>query len=150
MEQGVADIGIAGLDIIMEEPKEVYELLDLKNIGRCKMVVAGKPDKLEDYKILHFTKIATKYVNIAKKFFDKKDVSIKILKLNGSLEIAPLIGLSDYIVDITQTGRTLKENGLVVMEEIFDSYAKILCNKVAFKLKKHDILKLMDVLSDKV
>jgi len=148
VEQGAADIGVVGLDVMKEEPKEVYEILDLENIGKCSMVVAGKPEKIEDYKILHFTKVATKYVNIARSFFEDKDVSINIIKLNGSVEIAPIIGLSDYIVDITQTGKTLKENGLVVMEKIFDSYAKIICNKAAFRIKKYDIFKILDKLSD--
>ncbi len=148
VEQGGADLGVVGLDVLKEDPKDVYELLDLKNIGKCKMVVAGKPEKLEDYKILHFTKVATKYVNIAKRFFEEKDVSINIIKLNGSVEIAPIIGLSDYIVDITQTGNTLKENGLIVMEEIFESYAKIICNKASFKIKKRDIFKILAKFTD--
>lgn len=148
VEQGAADIGIVGLDVLKEEPKNVYELLDLHNIGKCKMVVAGKSEKLEDYKMLHFTKIATKYVNIAKEFFEKKDVAIKIIKLNGSVEIAPMIGLSDYIVDITQTGKTLKENELMIMEEIFESYAKLICNKASFRTKKRDIFKILGRFSD--
>ncbi len=148
VEQGAADLGVVGLDVLKEEPKDVYELLDLKDIGKCKMVVAGKPEKLEDYKMLHFTKIATKYVNIAKKFFEEKDVSINIIKLNGSVEIAPIIGLSDYIVDITQTGKTLKENGLTIMEEIFDSYAKVICNKASFRTKKSDIFKILEKFTD--
>lgn len=150
VEQGVADLGIVGLDVIEEEPKDVYEPLDLRNVGRCKMIVASKPDKVEDYRMLHFTMIATKYVNVAKRFFKKKDVSVKIIKLSGSVEIAPIIGLSDYIVDITQTGKTLKENGLVIVEEIFESYAKVVCNKASFKTKKYDILKLLNILADKV
>ncbi len=150
VERGVADIGFVGLDVLREEPKDVYELLSLKDIGRCKMVVAGKEDKLENYKMLHFTSVATKYVNIAKEFFEKKDVSIKIIKLSGSVEIAPTIGLSDYIVDIAQTGKTLQENALVVIDEIFESYAMLICNKVSFRTKKDDIFKIVEVLTDKV
>ncbi len=148
VEQGVADLGIVGLDVLKEDPKDIYELLDFKDIGKCKMVVAGKPEKFDDYKMLHFTKVATKYVNITKRFFEEKDVSINIIKLNGSVEIAPIVGLSDYIVDITQTGKTLKENGLIVMEEIFESYAKAICNKASFRIKKRDIFKIMSKLTD--
>ncbi|RKQ33169.1 ATP phosphoribosyltransferase [Oceanobacillus halophilus] len=136
VEKGAADIGIVGKDNIMESQADVYELLDLK-IGKCKFSVAGRPE--------HPTKgnqkltIATKYPNVAKKHFQKKGQTIETVKLNGSVELAPIIGLSDYIVDIVETGSTLKENGLVVLEDIENISTRLIVNKASFATKANEV-----------
>lgn len=144
VERGAVDIGIVGKDTILEEDREVYEIADLE-FGKCKFSVAA----LEGYKIDPTRKIrvATKYVNVAKRYFKNTGRQVEIIKLNGSIELAPLIGLSDVIVDIVETGRTLKENGLVVIEDISDISARLIANKVSFKFKNDRIKKVMDDLN---
>ncbi len=144
VERGAVDIGIVGKDTILEENREVYEIADLE-FGKCKFSVAA----LEGYKIDPTRKIrvATKYVNVAKRYFKNTGRQVEIIKLNGSVELAPLIGLSDVIVDIVETGRTLKENGLVVLEDISDISARLIANKVSFKFKNDRIKKVMDDLN---
>lgn len=136
VEKGAADIGIIGKDTIMEEQPDVYEFVDL-NIGKCQVAVAGFPkQKLQNGAPIT---VATKYPSIAKTFFDEKRIRVETIKLNGSVELAPLIGLSDVIVDIVETGTTLKENGLVVLEKVVDISARIIVNKASYATKTTQI-----------
>ncbi|WP_066314626.1 ATP phosphoribosyltransferase [Bacillus sp. FJAT-29814] len=131
VEHGVADVGIAGKDVLLEEERDVYELLDLK-ISTCYLAVAGMPDtKMNDVA----PRVATKYPNVAEAYFREQGEQVEIIKLNGSIELAPLIGLSDRIVDIVSTGRTLKENGLVEYERIGDVTSRLIVNPVSYRLK---------------
>jgi len=133
VEKGAADIGIVGKDVLLEHPAQVYELLNL-NIGRCKMCVAGYEDRPLPYgkKMV----VGTKYPLIAKTYFNTKNQLVDIIKLNGSVELAPLIGLSDCIVDIVESGNTLKENGLSVLEEICEISSCLIVNQVSLKTKR--------------
>lgn len=139
---GAADIGIVGLDTILEEGRNLYECLDL-NIGKCKMCVAAYPEKKEIIMGNDWIKVATKYPNIARKYFESKNKKAEIIKLNGSVELGPLVGLSDCIVDIVESGRTLKENGLEVIDEICDLSARVIVNKVSIKTKYEEISKIL-------
>ena len=141
VERGAADIGIAGKDILLEYSPEVYELLDL-NIGKCRMAVAGKKSFRDDG--ARTLKVATKFVNIAKAYYASVSRDIDIIKLNGSIEIAPILGLSDVIVDIVETGTTLKENDLAVLETIVPISARLIANKSSFKFKTAEIEKLVE------
>ena len=136
VERGAADIGVCGKDILAEYAPNVYELLDLKK-GVCKMAVAAKKDLYDDGE--NTLKVATKFVNCAKAYYAKKGRAIDVIKLNGSIEIAPILGLSDVIVDIVETGTTLKENDLVVIKEIFPISARLIANKASFKFKTQEI-----------
>ena len=140
VERGAADIGIAGKDILLEYAPDVYELLDL-NIGKCRMAVAAKRDFRDDRR--KTLKVATKFVNIAKAHYAASSRDIDIIKLNGSIEIAPILALSDVIVDIVETGKTLKENDLEVIEEIVPISARLISNKASFKFKTDEIEKLV-------
>ena len=141
VERGAADIGIAGKDILLEYAPDVYELLDL-NIGKCRMAVAAKRDFRDDRR--KTLKVATKFVNIAKAHYAASSRDIDIIKLNGSIEIAPILALSDVIVDIVETGKTLKENDLEVIEEIVPISARLISNKASFKFKTDEIEKLVN------
>jgi len=147
VEHGAADLGICGKDIILENKKDFYEVLNL-GFGFCKMVVAGP----KEAKISFLTnkRVATKFPNIAEDFFKKKGENVEIIKLNGSVELAPIVGLAEVIVDIVETGNTLKENGLVIIEEIFSSTAELIVNKASLKTKsqriKDIIIRLKEVL----
>lgn len=136
VERGAADIGVAGKDILLEYSPDVYELLDL-NIGKCRMAVAAKRDFYDDNQ--RTLRVATKFVNIAKKYYSSKCREIDIIKLNGSIEIAPILSLSDVIVDIVETGTTLKENDLEVFETILPISARLISNKSAYKFKTAEI-----------
>lgn len=141
VETGAADIGIVGKDVIMEEQKEVYELVDLK-MSNCQIVIAGYPDtELSNRSKLI---VATKYPQIAMTYFAKKKQPVEIIRLNGSIELAPLIGMSDVIVDIVETGTTLKENGLIVLEEIAKSSARIIVNKASYAIKTKEVTVLLE------
>lgn len=135
MEYGAADIGIIGKDVLREEQKDVYELLDL-GFGKCRLMMAVPEAKLrpemEDYAHL---RVATKYPRCAKEFFDAQGIQMDIVKLNGSIELGPLIGLAECIVDIVETGTTIRENKLVEVARIFPSTARLIANPVSFKLK---------------
>ena len=136
VEKGAADIGIIGKDTIMEDQPDVYELVDLK-LGKCQVIVAGFPtQKFQNGAPLT---VATKYPLITKAFFDKKGIRVETIKLNGSIELAPLIGLSEVIVDIVETGTTLKENGLVILDKIVDISARLIVNKASFATKTNQI-----------
>ncbi|OZU88996.1 ATP phosphoribosyltransferase [Virgibacillus indicus] len=142
VEKGAADIGIVGKDNILESQADVYEMLDLK-LGKCKFVVAGKSQQLEEKQKLT---IASKYPVIAIKHFQKKGQSIETVKLNGSVELAPLIGLADYIVDIVETGNTINENGLTIIEEIEDISTRLIVNKASFATKSENIRQFINSL----
>jgi len=141
VERGAADIGVAGKDILLEYAPDVYELLDLKT-GKCKMAVAGKKDFKDDTE--KTLRVATKFVNIAAEFYSKKSRDIDIIKLNGSIELAPILELSDVIVDIVETGTTLKENDLAVLETIVPISARLIANKASFKFKTKEIENIRD------
>ena len=147
VERGAADIGVCGKDILLEYEPDDYELLDL-NIGKCRMAVAGKKDFYDDN--TQTLKVATKFVNVAKKYYSGKCRDIDIIKLNGSIEIAPILDLSDVIVDIVETGTTLKENDLEVKEEIFPISARLIANKASFKFKTAEIEKIAEFLAEQV
>lgn len=136
VEKGAADIGIVGKDTIMEDPVDVYELLDL-GIGKCQLAVAGFPEK--EFSSSAILTVASKYPAVAKNYFDSKGIRVETIKLNGSVELAPLIGMSDVIVDIVESGATLKENGLVVLEEIADVSARLIVNKASYATKTTQI-----------
>ena len=136
VERGAADIGVAGKDILLEYSPDVYELLDLK-IGKCRMAVAAKKDFRDNTS--ETLRVATKFSNIAQKFYNEKCRDIDIIHLNGSIEIAPILGLSDVIVDIVETGKTLYENDLEPIETIVPISARLIANKSSFKFKGEKI-----------
>ena len=144
VERGAADIGVAGKDILLEYSPEVYELLDLKT-GVCKMAVAAPVDFRDDPS--RTLKVATKFANIAKDYYLKRGRDIDIIHLNGSIEIAPILGLTDVIVDIVETGKTLKENNLEVIEDIVPISARLIANKSSFKFKNEPIERILSSLS---
>lgn len=136
VERGAADIGVAGKDILLEYEPDIYELLDL-NTGKCKMAVAAKKDFRDDNG--RTLRVATKFSNIAAGYYMSKGRDIDIIHLNGSIEIAPILGLSDVIVDIVETGTTLKENDLKVIETIVPISARFIANKSSYKFKYNPI-----------
>ena len=147
VERGAADIGVAGKDILLEYSPDVYELFDL-NIGKCRMAVAAKRDFYDDNQ--KTLRVATKFVNIAKKYYSNKCREIDIIKLNGSIEIAPILALSDVIVDIVETGTTLKENDLEVFETILPISARLISNKSAYKFKTTEIENILQGIESQV
>jgi ATP phosphoribosyltransferase len=147
VERGAADIGVAGKDILLEYSPDVYELLDL-NIGKCRMAVAAKKDFRDNTE--KTLRVATKFPNIAKEYYSKKGRDIDIIKLNGSIEIAPILNLSDVIVDIVETGKTLLENNLEPKEDIVPISARLIANKSGFKFKTQQIEKIKDALKAQV
>lgn len=147
VERGAADIGVAGKDILNEYEPNVYELLDL-NTGICKMMVAA-PANFHDDKS-RTLRVATKFVNVARTYYASKSRDIDIIKLNGSIEIAPILGLSDVIVDIVETGTTLRENNLKVYEDIFPISARLISNKSSFQFKTSQIENLVEAMKVQV
>lgn len=144
VEYGAADIGIVGKDTILEENRKLFEVLDL-GLGKCKMCVCGPESAAENLKNHELIRVATKYPHIAKNyFFDEKRQTVEIIKLNGSVELAPLVGLSEVIVDIVETGSTLKENGLKVLEEVCPLSARIVVNQVSMKMENERISRIID------
>ena len=143
VEYGAADIGIVGLDTILEEGRSLYEVLDL-NVGKCRMCVAG-PESARELLMHHEQiRVATKYPNIAKDYFyNQKHQTVEIIKLNGSIELAPIVGLSEVIVDIVETGSTLRENGLVVLEKVCDLSARMVVNHVSMKTENERITRII-------
>lgn len=148
VERGAADVGIVGEDVLIEEAygADVYEILDL-GIGRCRMAVAGIAGKKVD--MSGRITVGTKYPRIARMYFEKNHHSVDIIKLNGSVELAPLVGLSDVIVDIVETGNTLRANGLEVLQYFMDFSARMICNPVSFKMKYDEIYRLAEIVKDK-
>ncbi len=148
VERGAADIGVAGRDILLEYEPDVYELCDL-NIGKCHMCVAAKTGFYDDRR--KTLRVATKFSNCAKRYYHAKGREIDIIHLNGSIEIAPILELSDVIVDIVETGTTLKENNLEVIDKIFPVSAYLIANKASFKFKTdviEDVVKHLEVWND--
>ena len=144
VEYGAADIGIVGKDTILEEGRNLYEMVNLK-FGACKMVVAGPSELKGRLDEVASKRVATKYPNIAREYFQiKKGETIDIIKLNGSVELAPLVGLSEVIVDIVESGKTLKENGLEPLEEICNLSARLVVNRVSMKMEKDRIMDIVN------
>lgn len=148
VERGAADIGIVGEDVLLEDAPgaAVYEILDL-GIGRCRMAVAGVAGHKVD--MSRRITVGTKYPRIARRYFEENHHSVDIIKLNGSVELAPLVGLSDVIVDIVETGNTLRANGLEVLQYFMDFSARMICNPVSFKIKYDEIKRIADIVKDK-
>lgn len=143
VEYGVADLGVVGKDTLMEESRDLYEVLNL-GFGACRMAVAGPAELMGKLDDIPDKRVATKYPKVARDYFELvKKESIEVIKLNGSVELAPLVGLSEVIVDIVESGRTLKENNLVVLEEICDISARLVVNKVSMKMKNDRIRELI-------
>ncbi|MDD5602959.1 MAG: ATP phosphoribosyltransferase [Eubacteriales bacterium] len=143
VEYGAADIGIAGRDTLLEEGRNVYEVLDL-GFGACRMVLAGPGAIKDSFSLMSNKRVATKYPRIAREYFDHKmKESVEIIKLSGSVELAPLTGLSDVIVDIVESGKTLKENGLEVFETIASISARMIVNRVSMKMESDRINKII-------
>lgn len=147
VERGAADVGVVGKDIILEYNPDIYELIDM-GIGKCRVCVAGIKDERPDTE--KTLRIATKFENIAKDYYRKKGRDIEIIKLNGSIELAPILGLSDVIVDIVETGTTLKENNLEVKEEIVDISARFIANKSSYKFKNDEIIKMAEKIKETI
>lgn len=147
VERGAADVGVVGKDIIEDGNPDVYELADL-GMGRCEMCVAAKCDWYDDTS--RPLRVATKFVNVAKKYYAQIGRDIEVIKLNGSIELAPILDMSDVIVDIVETGTTLRENNLKVFSRIFPISARLVANKAAYKFKNSEILTLANKLSGEV
>lgn len=144
VEYGAADIGIVGKDTLLEEGRHLYEVLDL-GFAACRMALAGPAELEGKIDELNIKRVATKYPNIARTYFEKtRRESVEIIKLNGSIELAPLVGLSEVIVDLVESGRTLKENGLVVFDYIADISARMVVNRVSMKMENERIQKIID------
>lgn len=144
VEYGAADIGIVGKDTLLEEGRELYEVLDL-NMGKCRMCVAGPESAKEKLRHHELIRVASKYPNIAKDYFyNQKNQTVEIIKLNGSVELAPIVGLAEVIVDIVETGATLKENGLGVLEEVCPLSARMVVNQVSMKMENERINKIIN------
>ena len=148
VEYGAADIGVVGEDTILEEGREIFEVLDL-GIGRCRMCIAGPESAGELLKHHEMIRVATKYPEITKDYFQNvKHQTVDIIKLNGSIELAPIVGLSDVICDIVETGSTLRENGLVVLEEVVPLSARVVVNTVSMRMHAYRINKLIKDLTE--
>ncbi|MDR5587654.1 MULTISPECIES: ATP phosphoribosyltransferase [Clostridium] len=146
VEHGVADVGVVGKDTILESGDNCYEVLDL-GIGKCKFIVASLPEN-DVFKKTGHIKIGSKYPNVAKEYFKKKQMDVEVIKIEGSVELAPILGLCDGIVDIMETGTTLKENGLIVLDNIFDISARLIVNKASFKMKQNEIREFLHRVRD--
>ena len=143
VEYGAADIGVVGEDTILEEGRNLYEVMDL-GFGKCRMCVCGPASAREKLKHRELIRVASKYPHIAKDYFyNKKFQTVEIIKLNGSVELAPIVGLSEVIVDIVETGSTLRANGLEVLEEICSLSARMVVNQVSLKMEQERIRKLI-------
>ena len=150
VEYGAADIGIVGEDTILEEARNIYEVLDL-GFGKCRMCVCGPKESKELLQHQELIRVATKYPRIAKNYFyNEKHQTVEIIKLNGSIELAPIVGLSEVIVDIVETGSTLRENGLEVLEEVCPLSARMVVNQVSMKMEYERITKLIGALKQAI
>ena len=150
VEYGAADIGVTGKDIILEEGRKMYEVMDL-GFGKCRMCVCGPESARELLQNNQLIRVATKYPNIAKNYFyNKKHQTVEIIKLNGSIELAPIVGLSEVIVDIVETGSTLRENNLKVVTEFLNISARFIANKSSFKFKSEIIEQMLSRLKEAV
>ena len=150
VEYGAADIGVVGKDTLLEEGRQLYEVIDL-GFGKCRMCVCGPKELKGKLDTIPNKRVSTKYPNITRAYFeDSKRESVEIIKLHGSIELAPLIGLSDVIVDIVETGRTLFENGLDVLETVAEISARVVVNKVSMKMKASEIKPMIEALKKQV
>lgn len=147
VKEGVCDIGFVGSDTILEAQEDIYELFDM-GIGKCKMVIAGPSENSLDSKTSLI--VASKYPNIASSYFQKESIKATIVKLNGSVELGPLVGLSDVIVDIYETGSTLRANNLKLLKELFDVSTKLIANKSSYRMKRTQIVPLLNKLEKRV
>lgn len=147
VERGAADIGVVGKDVLLETNPDVYELLDL-NLGKCKLAVAAKNGFVEDTD--RTLRVATKYVNVTKNYYKGLNREIEIIKLNGSIELAPILGLSDVILDIVETGTTLKENDLSVYETVAPSSARLIANKSNYQFKSDEIDRIVARMKEEI
>ncbi len=148
VEYGVADAGVCGRDVLIEAEADVHEPLDL-GIGYCKIAVAGRNEVVgQDYNLLATVRVATKYPRIATAYFHQRGIPIEVVYLSGSVELAPILGLSDRIVDLVETGRTLKENGLEVIDVITETTARLIVNRASFHLKREEVSQLIDELGN--
>ena len=147
VEHGAADVGVVGKDVLLEGGNDVYELMDL-HLGKCRMAVAAPNDYVDDPNGI--LRVATKYPNIAKNYYRSLNREIDIIKLNGSIELAPILGLSDVIVDIVETGSTLRENNLKVVTEFLNISARFIANKSSFKFKSEIIEQMLSRLKEAV
>lgn len=148
VEHGVCDLGVVGKDTIMENGSHFFEILDL-GFGRCGFALAAPKGK-DFYEGYRARTVASKYPNVARRFFESKDMDVRIIKIEGSVELAPLLGLSDGIVDIVETGVTLRENGLEVVERIADVSARLIVNSASLKLRKQEIEGLAEKLEQEI
>ena len=147
VQYGAADVGVAGKDVLMEHGGEgLYEPLDLK-IAKCRLMTAGPVD---DKPVSGRLRVATKFVNTAKRYYAEKGIQVEVIKLYGSMELAPLVGLAERIVDVVDTGNTLKANGLMPMEHIADISSRLIVNKASMKMKHHQIKSLIDRIAEAV
>ena len=146
VEYGVADAGVCGRDVLMESDADVHEPLDL-GFGRCRLVVAGTAESAErGYNPLATARVATKYPRATADYFQRRAVPVELIELSGSVELAPVLGLSEHIVDLVETGRTLRENGLVVIDTIAESTARLIVNRASYHLKRSAVAELIDAL----
>jgi len=146
VEYGVADAGVCGLDVLLESLADVHEPLDLK-FGACRLVVAGKKESASPGdNPIGTTRVATKYPRVAADYFQRRGVPVELIQLSGSVELAPLLGLSDHIVDLVETGRTLRENGLVEIDTIAESTARLIVNRASYHLKRAPVAELIRTL----
>lgn len=148
VEQGAADLGIVGKDVIVEQGKDIFEMVDL-GYGYCRFVVAV-PDHMKEMNIrqLNYKRVASKFPVVADRFFREQGLQVDIIKLHGNVELAPLMGLADMIVDLVSTGRTLKENNLVELVKIMDSTTRLICNRVSYRTKHENIQPLIEKIQD--
>jgi len=148
VEYGAADVGVVGRDTLLEEGRDLYEVIDL-GFGKCRMCVCGPAELAGRLDEIPNKRVGTKYPNITREYFEGvKKESVEIIKLNGSVELAPLIGLSEVIVDIVESGRTLKENGLEVLETVADISARVVVNRVSMRMKQAEIVPMIDKLRE--
>jgi len=146
VEYGVADAGVCGRDVLMETNADVHEPLDL-GFGRCTLVVAGRAESASrGYNPLATARVATKYPRATADYFQRRGVPVELIELSGSVELAPLLGLSEHIVDLVETGRTLRDNGLVVIDTIAESTARLIVNRASYHLKRSAVAKLIETL----
>ena len=149
VDHGVADLGVVGKDTLLESGRPLYEVLDL-TFGKCRLCIAGYPDQSHSLVTRATFRVATKYPHIARSYYDGKGQTIEIIELHGSVELGPVIGLSDVILDIVESGSTLRANGLTVLEEVCDVSARLVCNRVSMKTKRERIRAMIDGLARQV
>jgi ATP phosphoribosyltransferase len=146
VEYGIADAGVCGRDVLMESQADVHEPLDLR-FGHCRLVVAGRKETASrGYNLLATARVATKYPRLTTDYFQRRGVPIELIKLSGSVELAPALGLSDHIVDLVETGRTLQENGLVVIDTIAESTARLIVNRASYHLKRAAVAEFIETI----